>query len=130
MVYIVNAEACFDSFFDLAKLRNQLFTAITRSKAWVRVFGVGPGMDGLIAEYKKVKDHNFTLDFVYPTKAQRDHMNIVNRDMSEAEKRKIQKTKGNAENLIQELESGNIYLEDLGKDTVNRLISLLKSKEG
>ena len=56
-------------------------------------------------------------------------MNIVNRDMSEAEKRKIQKSKGNAENLIQELESGNIYLEDLGKDTVDRLISLLKSKE-
>ena len=52
------------------------------------------------------------------------------RDMSEAEKRKIQKSKGNAENLIQELESGNIYLEDLGKDTVDRLISLLKSKEG
>jgi hypothetical protein len=130
MVYIVNAEACFDSFFDLAKLRNQLFTAITRSKAWVRVLGVGSGMDGLIAEYKKVKDHNFTLDFIYPTKAQRDHMNIVNRDMSEAEKRKIQKSKGNAENLIQELESGNIYLEDLGKDTVDRLISLLKSKEG
>jgi hypothetical protein len=129
-VYIVNAEACFDSFFDLAKLRNQLFTAITRSKAWVRVLGVGSGMDGLIAEYKKVKDHNFTLDFIYPTKAQRDHMNIVNRDMSEAEKRKIQKSKGNAENLIQELESGNIYLEDLGKDTVDRLISLLKSKEG
>ena len=68
-------------------------------------------MDGLIAEYKKVKDHNFTLDFIYPTKAQRDHMNIVNRDMSEAEKRKIQKSKGNAQNLIQELESGNIYLE-------------------
>ena len=39
-------------------------------------------------------------------------------------------SKGNAENLIQELESGNIYLEDLGKDTVDRLISLLKSKEG
>lgn len=69
------------------------------------------------------------MDFIYPTKAQRDHMNIVNRDMSEAEKRKIQKSKGNAENLIQELESGNIYLEDLGKDTVDRLISLLKSKE-
>ena len=96
----------------------------------MRVLGVGSGMDGLIAEYKKVKDHNFTLDFIYPTKAQRDHMNIVNRDMSEAEKRKIQKSKGNAQNLIQELESGNIYLEDLGKDTVDRLISLLKSKEG
>ena len=129
MVYIVNAEACFGSFFDLAKLRNQLFTAITRSKAWVRVLGVGSGMEGLIAEYEKVKDHRFTLDFIYPTKAQRDHMNIVNRDMSEAEKQKIKKSKGNVASLIQELESGDIYLEDLGKDTVNRLMSLLKGKE-
>ena len=76
-----------------------------------------------------MKDHRFTLDFIYPTKAQRDHMNIVNRDMSEAEKQKIKKSKGNVASLIQELESGDIYLEDLGKDTVNRLMSLLKGKE-
>lgn len=50
-------------------------------------------MDGLIAEYKKVKDHNFTLDFIYPTKAQRDHMNIVNRDMSEAENERFKRAK-------------------------------------
>lgn len=55
---------------------------------------VGSGMEGLIAEYEKVKDHRFTLDFIYPTKAQRDHMNIVNRDMSEAEKQKIKRAKG------------------------------------
>ena len=56
-------------------------------------------------------------------------MNIVNRDMSEAEFLNTQTITGNPANLIQELESGNIYLEDLGKDTVDRLISLLKSKE-
>lgn len=128
MVYIVNAQACFESLFDLAKIRNQLFTAITRSKAWVRVLGVGSQMDGLIAEYESIKRHKFTLDFIYPTKAQRDHMNIVNRDMSEAEKNKIKKSKGNIASLIEELESGNIYIEDLGEDQVERLMSLLKGK--
>lgn len=128
MVYIVNAQTCFEALFDLAKIRNQLFTAITRSKAWVRVLGVGSQMDGLIAEYQNVKKHKFTLDFIYPTKAQRDHMNIVNRDMSEAEKNKIKKSKGNIASLIEELESGNIYIEDLGEDQVERLMSLLKGK--
>ena len=129
MVYIVNAQTCFESAFDLAKIRNQLFTAITRSKAWVRVVGVGKNMDGLISEYQKVKDHNFTLDFEYPTKAQRDHMNIVNRDMSDAEKGNIKQRKNNIASLIDDLESGKIYLEDLGETQVERLRSLLNREE-
>lgn len=130
MVYIVNSQVCYDSFFDLAKLRNQLFTAITRSKAWVRVLGVGKEMDGLIAEYEQVKSHNFTLDFIYPTQSQRDHMNIVNRDMSEAEKNRVRKNQGSMANLIADLESGQIFLEDLGEDQVARLRALLEQKEG
>lgn len=129
MVYIINAQTCFESAFDLAKIRNQLFTAITRSKAWVRVVGVGKNMDGLISEYQKVKDHNFTLDFEYPTKAQRDHMNIVNRDMSDAEKGNIKQRKSNIASLIDDLESGKIYLEDLGETQVERLRSLLNREE-
>lgn len=127
MVYIVNAEACFESVFDLAKIRNQLFTAITRSKAWVRVLGIGSKMDGLIAEYENIRNHRFTLDFIYPTKAQRDHINIVNRDMSEVEKNKIKKSKENIANLIEELQRGDIYIEDLGEQA-ELLRSLLKSK--
>lgn len=128
MVYIVNSETCFESHFDLAKLRNQLFTAITRSKAWVRVLGVGDSMDGLIKEYEKLKTHNFTLDFIYPTKGQRDHMNIVNRDMSEAEKNKIKESNISISNLVSELKNGNIYIEDFDKKQLNELISLLNQK--
>lgn len=129
MVYIINAHSCYESFFDTAKIRNQLFTAITRSKAWVRVLGVGENMESLIHEYQEVKNHQFTLDFIYPTKAQRDHMNIVNRDMTEAEKNKVTKSKVNLADLISELESGQVYLEDLGEDQVNRLRSLLQKQE-
>lgn len=129
MVYIVNAQGCFDSSFDLAKLRNQLFTAITRSKAWVRVLGVGKSMEGLIAEYEQVKAHDFKLDFIYPTQSQRNHMNIVNRDMSELEKSRIKKSQGSMEALIAALESGQIFLEDLREDQVSRLRSLLEGKE-
>lgn len=130
MVYIINAHTCFDSSFELAKLRNQLFTAITRSKAWVRVLGVGNEMSGLIEEYNKIKQHNFKLDFTYPTKSQLDYINIVNRDMSNGEKNDIEKNQNSIINLIKGLESNKIYAEDLGEENVQRLIAaLLKNKE-
>lgn len=125
MVYIINTQDCYDSSYDLAKLRNMLFTAITRSKAWVRVLGVGPAMDELIKEYEEVKKHSYTLDFIYPTKTQRDHMRIVNRDMTELDKRRVSKTRGGVADLISELESGQIYLEDLGDEQVRKLRALL-----
>ncbi len=125
MVYVVNSQTCYESAFDMAKIRNQLFTAITRSKAWVRVLGVGDGMNKLIDEYEQVKGHHFTLDFNYPTKQERDHMNIVNRDMSNAEKSKVQKSKVNLASLIEELENGQIYLDDLGEEQLSKLRALL-----
>lgn len=129
MVYVINAQSCYDSFFDKAKIRNQLFTAITRSKAWVRVLGVGSDMDKLIDEYNEVKKHDFTLNFIYPTKAQRTKMNIVNRDMSEAEKHRVKTSKDSIANLIAELENGQIYIEDLGEENIARLKALLPKEE-
>ena len=121
MVYVINAESCYNSNYDLAKKRNQLFTAITRSKAWVRVLGVGKNMDKLIEEYLQIKSHNYTLDFIYPDKMQREKMNIVNRDMSAAEINKIQKRKTNIDDWIQEIENGEFFLEYLGEEQIARL---------
>jgi len=128
MVYIVNAQTCFYSQYDIARIRNQLFTAITRSKAWVRVLGIGDEMSQLIAEFEEVKNHDFTLDFNYPTKAQRKHMNIVNRDMTENEKNKVKRTKTNLNDIIDLLESEQLYLEDLGETQIEKLRSLLNGK--
>ena len=49
MVYIVNAQDCYSAWSkaQLAVVRNRLFTAMTRSTAWVRVLGVGNIMNGL-----------------------------------------------------------------------------------
>lgn len=129
MVYIINSHLCYDSDYELAKKRNQLFTAITRSKAWVRVLGVGPDMDSLIQEYNKVKSHNFRLDFIYPDEKQRKKMNIINRDMSTAEKNKLRKVKSDLMNLIEQLEKGDIYTADFETKELDRLRNLLNAKE-
>lgn len=129
MVYIVNSEYCYESEYELAKKRNQLFTAITRSKAWVRVLGVGKKMNELIDEYNLVREHKFTLDFIYPDKTQREKLNIINRDMSYAEINKVKKGRHSLTTLINDLENKKIYLEDLGDDTLNKLKKMLEEKD-
>ena len=69
MVYLINAQEYNGSGTGLASLRNRLFTAITRSKAWVRVIGYGPRMQGLIDEFFVLKQCSFVLDFCYPDDA-------------------------------------------------------------
>ena len=129
MVYVINSDKCYESTYELAKLRNQLFTAITRSKAWVRVLGVGDDMDKLIQEFEKVKAHDFTLDFKYPTKKQRENMNIINRDMGRPELERVKKSKSELKQLVKSLESGEVYLADFDKDIINRLRSLIRDEE-
>lgn len=129
MVYIINAQDCFESYGNLATVRNQLFTAITRSKAWVRVLGVGDNMRALQREYQRVKDNKFRLDFVYPTAEQRKHLNIVNRDMTEAERKDLAKRQKSLNYLLDDLDAGKVFIEDLGEEQLERLRALLIKKD-
>ena len=85
-------------------------------------------MDSLISEYGETKEHEFKLDFVYPTRQQRERMNVVNRDMSEAEKKRIVKNRGNLDSLIAALERGDILPEDFDKSQIEQLQRLLESR--
>lgn len=134
MVYVINAHDCFQADdinmlnSDNAKIRNRLFTAMTRSKAWVRVVGIGSQMDHLKAEYEKVKEKGFTLDFIYPTEEQRKYLNIVNRDISNAEKENIARRRKSVADLLQDIEEGRIYVDDLGSEQIERLNKILNSR--
>lgn len=127
MVYVVNADYCGAETYNLARRRNELFTAITRSKAWVRVVGVGENMQNLINEYLETKNNNFTLKFIYPTQQQREHMNLVNRDMSEVEKQSLQESQKNIISLIDYLKSGKIQKENLNPNDIKELLKLLNN---
>lgn len=125
MVYIINAQHCYTSWGSLARVRNQLFTAITRSKAWVRVLGVGPNMDKLVEEFERVKAHKFQLNFRYPTVEERTHLNIVNRDKDE---KVIREGANKIDHLIKDMQAGRVFLEDLPMEQVEMLRSLLSKK--
>ena len=69
MVYVINAQDCHAAARNLATIRNRLFTAITRSKAWIRVLGVGQDMARLIDEYQALKSRGFELQFTIRRKS-------------------------------------------------------------
>jgi superfamily I DNA and RNA helicase len=128
MVYVMNAQDCFSSIGNLSRIRNRLFTAITRSKAWVRVLGVGPNMEKLKEEFERVKERNFVLNFKYPTAEERKQLTIVNRDMTADEKRRIQEGSSQLEALLDDLQDGKIFLADLPADQIRRLKAMLEEE--
>ena len=123
MVYVINANECYDETDtqSTSKVRNELFTAITRSKAWVRVVGYGEDMMKLKKEYEEVMNHDYTLDFIYPTQKQLEYLKIINRDMSIEEKKNMDRQKTEIDNLISKIENREMYAEDLGEDTLRKL---------
>ena len=130
MVYVINAQDCFDAFLprEVARLRNRLFTAITRSKAWVRVLGVGSAMSALKEEFERAKAEGFALSFRYPTEDERKTMTTVNRDMSKADQERSAKRRHNLADIIASLETGESVIEDYPDDLVEKAKALLSKK--
>ncbi len=128
MVYIINAQDCYESREQLATIRNRLFTAITRSKAWVRVLGIGEKMSKIKEEYNRVLENNFKLKFIYPSAKLREQLTIVNRDRSAIEMKKINESNNSLKNLIEQLENGDINIHDLDPDLLESLSSKISNE--
>ena len=105
MIYIVNAQKCVNSLQRRSD-RNGLFTAITRSKGWVRVLGYGEDMEILNQEFEEIKNHDFKLYFdEYPDKEKHKQIFVNNRDVEDKDIKII----GNTKSLIDKLTGeGNV----------------------
>lgn len=134
MVYIINAQDCDTTGMGLAGLRNRLFTAITRSKAWVRVVGHGRGMEKLLEEFVSLKRHDFRLDFTYPTDEILSKLRVVHRDLSPADKARLERKIKGFEQAIDGIVSGELDLDDvassLEKLNAEKRAELLRLLEG
>ncbi len=85
MVYVLDSEYAAEKP-EMAKRRNTLFTAITRSRAWVRVWGTGQYMAELCHEFEQVKNFGFEMRVTIPTDEQKRKMRDLHRDTSRQEK--------------------------------------------
>lgn len=126
MVYIVNSEYSVEGP-ELIKLRNILFTAITRSRAWVRICGVGSAMEELIKEIDKCVNNNFKLKFKVPTIEEISEMREKHKDRSVEENKRIQKTRNEVKNLISSIESGIMDIDMVPE--IRALVNMLKKSE-
>ncbi|PKM40552.1 MAG: RNA helicase [Firmicutes bacterium HGW-Firmicutes-9] len=107
IVYIANSEYCYEGV-ELIKLRNTLFTAITRSRAWVRICGVGTQMKELTAEIERFRSKDYTLSFKVPTITEMNKLRIINRERSESENRKIEEAQKGMKTFIDLINKGEI----------------------
>ena len=126
VVYLINADLCAKGI-NLSRKRNIIFTAMTRSKAWVRVSGLGADMEVLIQEFNRIKKENFQLQFVYPNEQQRKNMRIIHRDMTQNELRNIKISNNSLADVASKIKNGEIQKEDLDEDTINILKDVLFS---
>ena len=129
MVYVINAQECNSSGPNLASLRNRLFTAITRSKAWVRIVGYGPGMQGLLDEFSILKQQGFVLDFEYPDEVLLGKLRIVHRDLSPQERQRPERRKVQLVEVLNDLEKGEIHPEDLDESIREKIMKLFGGRE-
>lgn len=118
MIYIMNAQDCASGWDKsaTAMVRNRLFTAITRSKAWVRIMGIGPNMDILINEWVLLKSHHYKLHFTYPTDEEKKQLRLINKDIgakTQVRRRSLFETR---HQLIEAVQRGEVDVDQLIHD--------------
>ncbi len=115
MVYLLNCQDCAQGH-ELSLTRNILFTAITRSRAWVRLLGWGPSMQLIADEVAAVQKANFQLEFKVPTAEELKRMRQIHRDLSASEKAKRQKNEKKFRELVEAMRAGELDVESLPDD--------------
>lgn len=130
MVYIVNSQKCVNSLQRRSD-RNALFTAITRSKGWVRVLGFGEDMETLKQEFEEIKNHEYKLYFPeYPDKEKLKEIFLNNKDVADKDVKTIDSTKALIEKLTGD---GNVtkvqLMQELFGVSKEEIIKMLGGKE-
>ncbi|MBT3073727.1 MULTISPECIES: ATP-binding domain-containing protein [unclassified Streptomyces] len=125
MVYVVDAQHANNDHQAVTR-RNTLFTAITRSRAWVRIVGWGDRMDPIAREIDAVREKNFRLGFTIPSREELDQLRHLHRDRSDDDRAAVQKAKDGLQAFLEAYETDQIDLYDLPPAMRTRLVMKLK----
>ncbi len=104
-VFVVGVDAVETS---VRRGRNKVFTAFTRSKAWLRVSGVGARAKALIDEVKTAESKVPNLQFTVPD---RDTVNMIQHDVS----KRTAKVKKIHASYLEQLDQLGISEEEVSK---------------
>lgn len=120
MVYAIDAQYGAHRFNAVTR-RNTLFTAITRSRAWVRVTGWGDQAKAIGEEIRRIKAENYRLDFTIPTPDELATLRHLHRDRPAEAEAVIKKTADALTTFLEALERGDVDFADLPPAVRTRL---------
>ena len=112
MVYVLDAQYA-DGGWNLVSRRNTLFTAITRSRAWVRVTGHGSAAQSILDEAKKVESSGYELKFKIPTAAELQEIRHIHRERPEELEQQAKKATEGLSVFLEAFSQGVLDLRDL-----------------
>lgn len=105
-VYICGTDAVFSQKNDITQ-RNKIFTAMTRSLAWVTITGIGASLLTCIEELKSVVENDFQLIFPQPSE---NDVNTIRQEITAN-----QKILNEIERLSEKLEKEGFSEEEIKK---------------
>ncbi len=103
-VYICGTDAVFEQKDDIT-LRNKIFTAMTRSLAWVNITGVGNSINSCINELKELIANDYRLNFIQPSQSE---VNTIRQEIDST-----QKILNKLERVAEELRKEGISAEEI-----------------
>ena len=128
MVYAIDSQYAAQTFNEVTR-RNTLFTAITRSRAWVLIVGWGDRMAPIAAEAATVAANSFELRFAIPTPEKLATLRHIYRVRPAAEEETLRKATEGLETFLEAVEVGEVDLHDLPPALRTRLITRLQREE-
>ncbi len=127
MVYAIDSQHAAGDFNAVTR-RNSLFTAITRSRAWVRISGWGDQMSPIKSEVEAIFKTSFQLQFTIPTSDELAELRHLHRDRpADVEESLRMATKGLAA-FLDSYERGELDLLDLPPALRTKLILSLQTE--
>lgn len=126
MVYVLDAQYGARTTNAVSR-RNTLFTAITRSRAWVRICGFGDLMTEIAREVDEVRANEFRLAFTLPNAKKLAEMRRIHRERSNEEVETLRRTTQTLDELMQAWERDEFDLQDLPPRLRTRLVNLIRS---
>ncbi|MDD1686412.1 ATP-binding domain-containing protein [Methanoregula sp.] len=125
IVYVFSFDVLYD-YVESLQNRNRAFTAITRSKAWVRISGIGPGMKKAKSEIDKILSDQPKFNFIFP-----DMEKIRDLDAEIARrKRDIRKARDNLTGLTNVDLNALIALSEQDPDLFESVIKKIEEVTG
>lgn len=126
MVYVLDAQYLNRGTNKVTR-RNTIFTAITRSRAWVRICGYGGDSVAVAKEMEDVRMAGYRLQFPVPTPVELALMRRVHRDRGTEEVERVKAAARSLDRILSAFEQGEFDIEDLPLTLRNRLRSQLET---